>query len=203
MIKVAQKFELISINNTVGVDEAGRGAWAGPVVAAAVALLPDSKIIGINDSKKLSPKKRQALYEEICNNHKYGIGVASTEEIGQLNILQATFLAMHRAISELNTKAQMFLIDGSINPNLGVNSMAIIKGDCKFANIAAASIIAKVTRDNIMTALHAIHPEYKWCTNFGYGTADHIASLREHGLCPHHRHTFDIAKYCITKTDEE
>ena len=188
--------ELKYINNSIGVDEAGRGAWAGPVVAAAVYLFPDHKIIGLNDSKKLSPRNREVLFEKICSNHKYGIGLATTEEIDDINILQATFLAMKRAIGNLNYQPTSpndhltYLIDGNINPNLGVNSKAIIKGDSLFESIAAASIIAKVTRDKIMTELDNSFPGYKWNSNAGYGTADHLNSLIKLGVNKHHRKSY-------------
>lgn len=178
------------INNSVGVDEAGRGSWAGPVVAAAVVLLPDHKIVGLNDSKKLSPKKRLYLFEAIQKNQKYAVGIATVEEICRLNILQATFLAMKRAIENLNHQAQIFLIDGNINPDLGVTSEAIIKGDSIYEQIAAASIVAKVVRDQIMKELDLIHPEYNWRNNAGYGTAQHLEKLMKFGPCQHHRKTF-------------
>ncbi len=193
-------FKLRSVNFSVGIDEAGRGSWAGPVVAAAVALLPEHNIIGLNDSKKLSAKKRLILFDEICKNHKHSVGMATVEEIDTLNILQATFLAMKRAIENLDYEAHIYLIDGNINPNLGVNSKAIVQGDGKYEQIAAASIIAKVTRDQIMSELHQNYPEYNWNRNAGYGTAEHLNSIIKHGPCEHHRKTFKPITNLLTNT---
>lgn len=188
------------LNFSVGIDEAGRGSWAGPVVAAAVALLPDHKITGLNDSKKLSAKKRLILFEEISKHQKYSIGLATVEEIEKLNILQATFLAMKRAVENLDYTGQIYLIDGNINPDLGVNSQAFIKGDEKYEQIAAASIMAKVSRDRIMNELHYVHPEYNWDSNAGYGTTTHLKSIQTYGPCAHHRKTFKPIANLLTNT---
>jgi len=181
---------LRNINFSAGVDEAGRGSWAGPVVAAAVYLNNDYRIIGINDSKKLSAKKREHLYEEISRYYKVGIGIATAEEIDSLNILKATFLAMKRAISILNCDSDIYLIDGNINPNLGVTSKAIIRGDSIYESIAAASIIAKVTRDSMMKKISLEYPQYKWGQNAGYGTSEHMRALETYGITPYHRKSF-------------
>jgi len=188
--------KLNHINLSVGIDEAGRGSWAGPVVASAVYLLPNHKIIGLNDSKKLSLKKREMLFAEISSSQKYGIGLASAEEIDNLNILQATFLAMKRALMDLNNQdgiknlQLIYLVDGNINPDLGVKSQAIIKGDSTIDSIAAASIIAKVTRDKIMSELDDLNPGYKWATNAGYGTGEHMNALKKLGVTIHHRKSY-------------
>ena len=175
-----------------GVDEAGRGPLAGPVCAAAVILPPDLELEGLNDSKKLSEKRREALYPLICEQAlAYGIAFASEQEIDELNILQATFLAMRRAVGQLGQKPDLALVDGNREPDFGdIPVRTIIKGDSRSANIAAASILAKVTRDRFMLEQDAVYPQYGFAVHKGYGTQKHYAALREYGPCPIHRRSF-------------
>lgn len=175
-----------------GVDEAGRGPLAGPVCAAAVILPPDLEIEGLNDSKKLTEKKREALYDIIVEKAlAYGIAFASETEIDEINILQATFLAMGRAVEQLGIQPDLVLVDGNREPELnGLPVKTIIKGDSLSANIAAASILAKVTRDRRMLELDTQYPQYGFALHKGYGTQAHYAALREHGASPVHRQTF-------------
>ena len=181
-----------------GIDEAGRGPWCGPVVAACVCF-PDFQIAPelaaqINDSKKLSATKRELLFPLIMNSGAYiGIGQASATEIDKLNILQATFLAMHRALenaAQKGYKADFALIDGNRLPKWEIPCQCLIKGDSLSLSIAAASIIAKVTRDHIMQELAKDYPQYGWDKNAGYGTAEHITALHKYGVTPHHRKTY-------------
>ena len=175
-----------------GVDEAGRGPLAGPVCAAAVILPPDLEIEGLNDSKKLTDKRRRALYDVITDQAiAYGIAFASEQEIDENNILQATFLAMRRAVEQLAIKPDLALVDGNREPDFGaIPVKTIIKGDSLSANIAAASILAKVTRDRYMEEQDKIYPQYGFALHKGYGTQAHYAALREFGACPLHRRTF-------------
>ncbi len=175
-----------------GVDEAGRGPLAGPVCAAAVILPPDLELEGLNDSKKLSEKRREALYPLICEQAlAYGIAFASEQEIDELNILQATFLAMRRAVGQLGLKPDLALVDGNREPDFGdIPVRTIVKGDSRSANIAAASILAKVTRDRFMLEQDAVYPQYGFAVHKGYGTQKHYAALREFGPCPIHRRSF-------------
>lgn len=174
-----------------GVDEAGRGPLAGPVCAAAVILPEHLEIQGLNDSKKLTDKKRRELYPIIKEEAvAYGIAFASEQEIDEINILQATFLAMKRAIAQLDGKAEFALIDGNRETDFGMEVMTVVKGDSRSANIAAASILAKVTRDDYMEKLAEEYPEYGFEVHKGYGTKKHYEALRVHGMCPAHRRTF-------------
>lgn len=174
-----------------GVDEAGRGPLAGPVCAAAVILPPHCEIPGLNDSKKLSDKKRRALFPLIQEKAiAYGIAFATEQEIDEINILQATFLAMRRAIDQLEGKADFALIDGNRETDFGIPSMTVVGGDSKCASIAAASILAKVTRDEYMERLALEYPDYGFEVHKGYGTRRHYAALTEHGMCPAHRRSF-------------
>ncbi len=175
-----------------GVDEAGRGPLAGPVCAAAVILPPDLEIEGLNDSKKLTDKRRRALYDVITDQAiAYGIAFASEQEIDEINILQATFLAMRRAVEQLAIKPDLALVDGNREPDFGaIPVKTIIKGDSLSASIAAASILAKVTRDRYMEEQDKIYPQYGFALHKGYGTQAHYAALREFGACPLHRRTF-------------
>lgn len=174
-----------------GVDEAGRGPLAGPVVAAAVILDELKPIKGLNDSKKLTAKARDRLYDEIrAKAVCCAVAEASVEEIDRLNILQATFLAMRRAIDALRLKPGLVLIDGNRLPPFSMRAEAIVKGDSKVAAIAAASILAKVHRDRWCHELDLTYPHYGFAAHKGYGTAQHLAALREHGACPEHRKTF-------------
>jgi len=174
-----------------GVDEAGRGPLAGPVCAAAVILPPGLEIAGLNDSKKLTENKREALFDVICEKAvSYGIAFASVEEIETRNILNATFLAMNRAIAMLEPKPALALIDGNRNAGIEMPSRCIIDGDAKCASIAAASILAKVTRDRYMLEMAETYPAYGFDQHKGYGTKQHYAALREHGPCEIHRLSF-------------
>ncbi len=173
-----------------GVDEAGRGPWAGPVVAAAVILDPACIPDGLNDSKKLSEAKRNRLFEIITQCADVGVGIADVAEIDELNILRATFLAMDRAVNELTEPPGLALIDGSQRPPLACACETVIKGDGKSVSIAAASIIAKVTRDRMMEELDAQMPQYHWRQNKGYGTKQHRDALEGNGVSRHHRRSF-------------
>jgi ribonuclease HII len=175
-----------------GVDEAGCGPLAGPVCAAAVILDPNAPIDGLNDSKKLSEKKREALFPEIQQRAlAWGIGSASAAEIDEINILQARFLAMRRAVEQLQIKPDFALVDGNRDPGIpDVETLCIVKGDAQSASIAAASILAKVTRDRLMLELDAQYPDYQFAKHKGYPTALHQQLVLEHGPCPEHRRTF-------------
>ena len=174
-----------------GVDEAGRGPLAGPVCAAAVILPDHIEIPGLTDSKKLSDKKRRELFPIIKEQAiAYGIGLASEKEIDEINILQATFLAMQRAIDQLEGKADLALIDGNREKDFGLPVKTVVKGDSLSANIAAASVLAKVTRDDIMTEMAETYPGYGFEIHKGYGTKAHYAALTEKGPSPIHRMTF-------------
>ena len=176
--------------NIAGVDEAGRGPLAGPVVIAAVILA--SEIIGLNDSKKLSEKKRELLFEQIIQKAKsYKIVIVPPKIIDEMNILQATLWGMEEAVLNLPITADFSLIDGNKIPKrLAENADAIIKGDGKIASIAAASILAKVTRDRIMIKLHKEFPHYNFLSNKGYPTKEHLAAIRTHGITIHHRKSY-------------
>ena len=174
-----------------GVDEAGRGPLAGPVCAAAVILPEHVEIPGLDDSKKLSDKRRRELFPLIKEQAiAYGIAFASEEEIDEINILQATFLAMQRAIDQLEGKAEFALIDGNREKDFGLPVMTVVKGDSRSANIAAASVLAKVTRDLYMEELAKEYPQYGFEIHKGYGTKAHYAALTEYGACAAHRKTF-------------
>ena len=174
-----------------GVDEAGRGPLAGPVCAAAVMLPRGLDIPGLNDSKKLTEKKREELYDIICAGAVcYGVAFAGVEEIERLNILNATFLAMNRAIAQLSVPPQLALIDGNRDSGIEAPSRCIVKGDALCADIAAASVLAKVTRDRYMTVLASEYPQYGFEKHKGYGTKQHYAAIREFGPSPAHRMSF-------------
>ena len=174
-----------------GVDEAGRGPLAGPVCAAAVILPAGLEIPGLNDSKKLSEKQREALFEPIKAAAKaYGIAFATVEEIENLNILNATFLAMNRAISQLYPQPDLALIDGNRNTGITVPSRCVVKGDSRCADIAAASVLAKVSRDRYMLEMAEKYPEYGFERHKGYGTKLHYEAIRQYGPCPIHRLSF-------------
>ncbi len=174
-----------------GVDEAGRGPLAGPVCAGAVILPKGLEIPGLNDSKKLTDKKRRELYPIIKEQAvAWGIGFASHEEIDELNILQATYLAMSRAIQALEGKADFALIDGNRAKDFGIPLKTVVKGDSLSASIAAASVLAKVARDDIMLEMAKEYPEYGFEVHKGYGTKQHYEALRQHGHCPIHRMSF-------------
>lgn len=173
-----------------GIDEAGRGPLAGPVVAAAVIVDPETCPEGLDDSKKLDERKREELFAQLSRCAEIGIGMASVEEIDRLNILQATMLAMSRAFAALDRPAAFALIDGNRAPKLACPARTIVSGDARVLSIAAASIAAKVTRDRMMTALAAAHPGYGWERNRGYGTPEHLDALSHLGATPHHRRSF-------------
>ena len=174
-----------------GIDEAGRGPLAGPVVAAAAVLPKDCQIFYLNDSKKLSEKKRDLLFDEIKEKAvAYGIGIVSPQVIDEINILQATYEAMRQAISQLNVIPEILLNDAVTIPGVDIMQVPIVKGDAKSVSIAAASILAKVTRDRLMEQYADVFPEYDFASNKGYGSAAHIAALKEYGPCPIHRRTF-------------
>jgi len=177
-----------------GCDEAGRGCLSGPVVAAAVILDVKNPISALNDSKQLNEKNRLVLRDQIMKESlAYGIGIVTHEEIDEINILNASFLAMHRAVDQLQQKPEFLLIDGNrFNPYPGIPHACIVKGDAKYQAIAAASILAKTERDAIMLALHAEFPYYHWKKNKGYPTKEHRAGIEEFGPSPYHRMTFQL-----------
>lgn len=176
---------------TAGIDEAGRGPLAGPVVAAAVIFRSPKHIPkGINDSKKLTKSTRQELALHIRSCAYIGIGMACVEEIDRLNILHASMLAMRRAYADLPVAAEAALIDGNRAPALPVKAIPIVEGDAISLSVAAASILAKVARDAYMQRLSEHHPQYGWCTNAGYGTSAHLHAMDMHGLTPYHRQSF-------------
>nr|WP_300307217.1 ribonuclease HII [uncultured Anaerostipes sp.] len=178
-----------------GVDEVGRGPFAGPVVAAAVILPKDCDILYLNDSKKLSEKKRETLYDEIYEKAEaIGIGMASEKVIDEINILQATYRAMRSAIGKLDVVPDLLLNDAVTIPEVSIRQVPIIKGDAKSASIAAASIVAKVTRDRMMKEYDGIYPGYQFAKNKGYGTKAHIEAIKAQGICDIHRRTF-VKKY--------
>lgn len=174
-----------------GIDEAGRGPLAGPVYAAAVILPIDLEIDGLNDSKKLTEKKREALFDVICEKAiSYSIGIATEEEIDEINILNATFLAMRRAVDGLSVKPDYALIDGNQHPGLSIADETVIKGDGKSMSIAAASILAKVSRDRFMLQIAEKYPEYCFEKHKGYGTKLHYEMIEKYGVAPIHRRSF-------------
>lgn len=175
-----------------GVDEAGRGPLAGPVYAAAVILSPDTVIEGLNDSKKLTEKKREALFPVIQEKAlAYGVGFATEREIDEINILQATFLAMRRAVEQLQITPQLLLIDGNQKPKTGIcEEVSVVKGDAKSMSIAAASVLAKVSRDRFMLELAKEYPQYAFEQHKGYGTKLHYERIAQYGIAPIHRKTF-------------
>lgn len=186
-----RKYLSKSINTIAGVDEAGRGPLAGPVVAAAVIFDSETVIDGINDSKKLTGKKREELFGLITDQAlSFGIGIVNQKEIDKINILQAALKAMKIAVENLNMEPQLILIDGNKVFDSDIPCKAIVKGDGKSFSIAAASIIAKVTRDRLMVKAAKNYPNYLWDKNKGYGTKQHIDAIRKYGLTPLHRKTF-------------
>lgn len=192
---LASRFDCEYIHQ-VGCDEAGRGCLAGPVVAAAVLLPADFSCDMLDDSKKLTATQREYLRDFIINGaESYGIGVVSHEEIDQINILQASFLAMHRAIEQINRQIDLLLIDGNrFKPYKKIPYQCIVKGDGKYQSIAAASILAKTYRDHLMVELDKQFPIYQWKKNKGYASASHIAAIEKQGYSPIHRKTFKLKK---------
>ncbi|MZR29201.1 ribonuclease HII [Sneathiella litorea] len=183
-------FEIQETGRIAGVDEVGRGPFAGPVVAAAVILDPENIPVGLQDSKKVSKVRREKLYDDIYHVATVGIGEASVQEIDRLNILQASLLAMRRAVAALPNRPDVALVDGNKDPKLGLPTRLIVKGDSRSLSIAAASIVAKVTRDRKMCALAEKFPHYGWEKNAGYGTAEHRKGLIGFGVTPQHRRSF-------------
>ena len=184
-----------------GVDEAGRGPLAGPVTAAAVMLDPDRPIDGLRDSKKLSATARERLADEIRERAAaWCVAEASVAEIDRLNILQATLLAMQRAVAGLGRAPDDVWVDGNRCPNWAWRSQAVVKGDDRVAAIAAASILAKTARDQYMCRLHDEYPAYGFARHMGYGTAAHLAALKAHGACPQHRRSFAPVKLVLAQT---
>ena len=191
MWEIEDGFYADGVQVICGVDEAGRGPLAGPVCAAAVILPKHLEIPGLTDSKKLTDKKRRELFPIIKEQAiAYGIGMASEKEIDEINILQATFLAMQRALDQMNVKADLALIDGNREKDFGLPVKTVVKGDSLSMNIAAASILAKVARDDLMVEMAEKYPEYGFEIHKGYGTKAHYASLTAHGPSPIHRMTF-------------
>lgn len=185
------KASAMGYGHICGVDEAGRGPLAGPVYAAAV-ILPQGLVIeGLNDSKKLSEKKRELLYDKVIENAvAWSVGIATEQEIDEVNILQATYLAMRRAVEGLDVRADYALIDGNRMPPLSIKGETVIKGDALSMSIAAASIIAKVSRDRFMLEIDEKYPEYQFSKHKGYGTALHYEMLEKYGISPVHRRSF-------------
>lgn len=191
MWEFEEKYTAEGYQTICGVDEAGRGPLAGPVCAAAVILPLGVDIPGLNDSKKLSDKKRRELFPVICEKAiAYGIAFADAGEIDQINILQATYLAMERAIAQLSVKPDFALIDGNRAKDFGLPLETVVGGDGRSASIAAASVLAKVTRDDYMLKMAEIYPQYAFDVHKGYGTKAHYAALTEYGHCPIHRMSF-------------
>ncbi len=192
----------LASEHIAGIDEAGRGPLAGPVVAACVILEPNNPITDLADSKRLSVKKREALYDDIkLNAHAWGLGYATAGEIDKINIHQATLLAMYRAYFSMQTKAKHVYIDGLHCPKLPVPCTAIVKGDQRVAQISAASILAKVTRDREMENYHEDLPQYGFNQHKGYPTAQHIAALKEYGPCKLHRKSYKPVKDVLSITN--
>ena len=188
--------EYASYAHICGIDEVGRGPLAGPVVAGAVILPKDCDILYINDSKKLSEKKREELYDIIMDKAvAVGFGYSTSERIDEINILQATYEAMREAIASLETAPDLLLNDAVTIPEVSIRQVPIIKGDAKSISIGAASIVAKVTRDRLMVQYDEIYPEYGFASNKGYGAQAHIDALKKYGPCPIHRKTF-ITHFC-------
>ncbi len=185
-------YEHGNVEYICGIDEAGRGPLAGPVVVASVVMPRDSMIEGVNDSKKVSEKKREKLYDEIIENAiSYSVGIVDQKEIDRVNILNATKAGLTESVKGLKVRPDIILVDALKGiDTCGVPYESIIKGDAKCYSIAAASIIAKVTRDRIMRQWHEIYPEYNFIQHKGYGTAAHIAAIKKYGLCPLHRRSF-------------
>ncbi len=186
-----------------GVDEAGRGPLAGPVVAAAVILISPRGLLGLNDSKKVSEKKRKTLYQEIISGQLVGLGFASEKEIDTINILQASLLAMKRAVLDLCVSPDGLLIDGTYSTDLPITQKTVIEGDAKSASIAAASIVAKVIRDAWMEKIDTKYPSYGFSKHKGYGTKMHLEALSLHGPCPIHRRSFDPVKKSLYRAESE
>jgi len=188
---IENEYKARGYNIICGIDEAGRGPLAGPVYAAAVILPPDCVIDGLNDSKKLTEKKREKLFDEIKEKAlAYGIASADEKEIDEINILNATFLAMKRAVDSLSVKPDLALVDGNQKPHTGIEEVAVVKGDAKSMSIAAASVLAKVSRDRFMLETAKKYPQYEFERHKGYGTKLHYEKIAQYGVCEIHRRTF-------------
>ena len=185
-------------NIIAGVDEVGRGPWVGPVYSAAVILDQDNIPDGINDSKKISAWKRKEIFNKITSNHMFGVGVANVEEIDKINILEATFLAMTRAINNLEITPDLVLIDGNITPETDIKTKSVVKGDAKSLSIASASIVAKVLRDQYMEEIDVEFPSFNWKKNKGYGTKEHLNALEHHGPTKYHRKSFSPVRKMLS-----
>lgn len=186
-----------------GMDEAGRGPLAGPVVAGACILPEGFFLYGLNDSKQLSEAERERLFHEILSSEcDYGIGIADAGEIDRLNILHASFLAMFRALGQLKQKPEILLIDGHLSPSFGITTIPIVGGDAKSASIAAASILAKVTRDRMMKEFDLQYPQYGFGLHKGYATPEHLSALEQFGPCSIHRRSFDPVKSYFSKNSQ-
>ncbi len=174
-----------------GIDEVGRGPLAGPVCAACVILAEDCDILYINDSKKLSEKMRESLYDEIIEKAiSFGVGSSNASRIDEINILQATYEAMNSSIADMDPQPNLLLVDAETIPNLSIEQLSITKGDSKSISIAAASIVAKVIRDRLMVAYDKVFPQYNFASNKGYGSKEHIEAIKKYGPCPIHRRSF-------------
>ncbi len=188
---IENEYKAQGYNIICGIDEAGRGPLAGPVYAAAVILPPDCVIDGLNDSKKLTEKKRERLFDEIKEKAlAYGIASADEKEIDEINILNATFLAMKRAVDSLSVKPDLALVDGNQKPHTGIEEVTVVKGDAKSMSIAAASVLAKVSRDRFMLDMAEKYPQYEFERHKGYGTKLHYEKIAQYGVCEIHRRTF-------------
>lgn len=188
---IENEYKARGYNIICGIDEAGRGPLAGPVYAAAVILPPDCVIDGLNDSKKLTEKKREKLFDEIKEKAlAYGIASADEKEIDEINILNATFLAMKRAVDALSVKPDLALVDGNQKPHTGIEEVTVVKGDAKSMSIAAASVLAKVSRDRLMLETAKEYPQYEFERHKGYGTKLHYEKIAQYGVCEIHRRTF-------------
>lgn len=191
MLVFERKYRAEGYHSICGIDEVGRGPLAGPVVTCAVILPPDVKILYLNDSKQVSAKKREELYDIIIENAvTYGIGISTEAKIDEINILQATYAAMRMAIGNLSVQPDILLVDAVKIPEVNIRQVPIIKGDTLSASIAAASIVAKVTRDRLMQKYEELYPGYDFASNVGYGSAKHIEALKTLGPCPIHRRSF-------------
>jgi len=186
-----------------GIDEAGRGPWAGPVVAAAVILDPAHIPDGVRDSKQVDEERRESLFADIDATAMIGVGMASVREIDRFNILNATLIAMRRAVRALPIRPGLALVDGNRGPRLFCRTETVVGGDANCLSIAAASIVAKVTRDRLMRELARAHPCYGWDRNKGYGTRHHREALDRHGLTPHHRRSFRPIHNMLYRTSSE
>ncbi len=190
-LSVERSYFARGLTRVAGVDEAGRGPWAGPVIAAAVVVTPESACLeGVNDSKQLTRRRREQLAAAIVSSLPYALGAASVREVDRLNIRRATALAMHRALARLAAAADVVVVDGLAVPELGFAHEPMVDGDAKCYAVACASILAKTVRDRLMQRLGLRYPDFAWAENAGYGTAAHRAALDRRGPTPHHRRSF-------------